>query len=91
MGMDCLPFHYAWNSGETSLFECSFLQNSIETMMLFYEMEEDEILAFYEEAYGILRQKGFGLVYLDTEGLPSYDSLRLMPLTEDLCPAGAAA
>lgn len=31
------------------------------------------------------------LVYLDTKGLPSYDSLRLMPLTEDLCPAGAAA
>lgn len=31
------------------------------------------------------------LVYLDTAGLPPYDSLRLMPLAEDLRPAGAAA
>ena len=49
------------------IFECSFLQNSIESMMLFYQMPEEEILAFYEEAYGILREKGFRLIYLDSE------------------------
>lgn len=48
------------------LFECSFFQNSIESMMLFYQMEEADILALYEEAYGILREKGFLLVYLDS-------------------------
>ena len=35
--------------------------------MLFYEMGEDDILAFYEEAYGILREKGFKLIYLDSD------------------------
>lgn len=64
---DVIMKRYRAFSGETSLFECSFLQNSIESMMLFYQMKEDEILAFYEEAYGILRKKGFGLVYLDTD------------------------
>ena len=68
---DVIMKRYQAFSGEVSLFECSFLQNSIETMMLFYEMEEDDILAFYEEAYGILRQKGFGLVYLDTDEIRS--------------------
>ncbi len=51
--------------GEGNLFECSFFQNSIESMMLFYQLPEEKILAFYEEAYGILREKGFKLVYLD--------------------------
>ena len=64
---DVIMKRYRAFSGETSLFECSFLQNSIESMMLFYQMKEDEILAFYEEAYGILRKKRFGLVYLDTD------------------------
>lgn len=49
-----------------NLFECSFLQNSIESMMLFYQMPEEEILAFYGEAYGVLREKGFKLIYLDS-------------------------
>ncbi len=49
------------------LFECSFFQNSIESMMLFYQMTDDDICVFYEEAYGILKEKGFRLLYLDSE------------------------
>lgn len=67
---DVIMKRYRAFSGAPSLFECSFLQNSIETMMLFYQMKEDDILAFYEEAYGILREKRFGLVYLDTDDIP---------------------
>lgn len=64
---DVIMNRYRRFNDENCLFECSFLQNSIESMMLFYQMKEDEILSFYEEAYGILKEKGFRLVYLDSE------------------------
>jgi hypothetical protein len=41
------------------LFECSFFQNSMEDMMLYYQMSEQDIVEFYREAYGILKPKGF--------------------------------
>lgn len=63
---DIIMKRYRQLSGEGNLFECSFLQNSVESMMLFYQMPEDDILAFYEEAYGILREKAFKLIYLDS-------------------------
>ena len=63
---DVIMKRYRRFGGENCLFECSFLQNSIESMMLFYQIAEAEILAFYEEAYGILKEKGFLLIYLDS-------------------------
>lgn len=50
-----------------NLFECSFFQNSIESMLLFYQMCEEEILDFYREAYATLKDKGFHLIYLDSD------------------------
>ncbi|MGN0507384.1 MAG: hypothetical protein ACI4FZ_12545 [Lachnospiraceae bacterium] len=50
-----------------NLFECSFFQNSIETMMLYYQMEEQKIMDFYKEAYEILKPKGFRMLYLKSE------------------------
>lgn len=64
---DVIMDRYKRFRGEGCLFECSFFQNSIESMMLFYQMADDEICAFYEEAYGILKEKGFRLLYLDSE------------------------
>lgn len=64
---DVIMKRYRKFCGENCLFECSFFQNSIESMMLFYQMAEEDIIAFYEEAYGILKEKGFKLVYLDSE------------------------
>lgn len=52
---------------DNNIFECSFFQNSIESMMLFYEMEEEEILEFYKEAYELLKNKNFQMYYLDSE------------------------
>lgn len=51
---------------ENSLFECSLFQNSIETMMLFYQMTNEEILEFYRESYSILKGKNSFLIYLDS-------------------------
>lgn len=55
--------------GSGNFFECSFFQNSIESMMLFYQMEEDEIIKFYEKAYAILKSKDFRLLYLDVRNM----------------------
>lgn len=63
---DVIMKRYHKFSGDNHLFECSFFQNSIESMMLFYQMAESDILAFYEEAYHILKEKRFGLIYLDS-------------------------
>ena len=53
------------NSNTGHIFECSFFQNSIESMMLFYQMEEKQIADFYKEAYGILKPGGFLMFYLE--------------------------
>lgn len=52
-----------------NLFECSFFQNSMESMMLFYQMREQEIMDFYREAYEILQPKGFRMLYLQSDNI----------------------
>ena len=52
-----------------NLFESSFFQNNIETMMLYYQMNEQEIVEFYQEAYEILQPKGFQILYLQSENI----------------------
>lgn len=52
-----------------NLFECSFFQNSMEDMMLYYQMEEQDIVDFYREAYEILKPKGFQMLYLQSENI----------------------
>ena len=51
------------------MFECSFFQNSMENMMLFYQKSEQEIVDFYREAYEILQPKGFGMFYLQSDNI----------------------
>lgn len=66
---DTIMKRYATLSDEKHLFECSFFQNSIESMMLFYCMKDEEIIAFYREAYEILKNKGFRMIYLDSDNI----------------------
>lgn len=56
----------ALESNSKNLFECSFFQNSMEDMMLYYQMNEQDIAEFYREAYEILRPKGFQILYLQS-------------------------
>lgn len=64
---DVIMRRYAAFSEEGCVFECSFFQNSMETMLLYYQLSDEEILAFYQEAYDILKDKGFQMIYLDSE------------------------
>ncbi len=55
--------------GNGNIFECAFLQNTISTMILFYQLNEDEIISFYKAAFEILREKDFILIYIDTKDI----------------------
>ena len=59
----------ALKSGSKNLFECSFFQNSMEDMMLYYQMPEQDIVDFYREAYAILKPKGFQMLYLQSSNI----------------------
>ena len=58
---------YAAFSGEGNIFECSFFQNTVEELLLYYDMSEQEILDFYEEGFAQLKEKNFVLLYLYSE------------------------
>ena len=49
------------------VFESSLFQYAITTMILFYEMSDEEILEFYKEVFAILKEKQMQLIYLDVE------------------------
>lgn len=56
-------------SQEGNIFECSFFQNSIETMLLYYELPEEAIVQFYENVFEILKDKKFKLLYLKAQDI----------------------
>lgn len=59
----------ALESNSKNLFECSFFQNSMEDMMLYYQLTEQAIVDFYTEAYEILKPKGFQMLYLQSDNI----------------------
>ena len=46
------------------VFECAFFQNIMEDLMLFHKLEDDEIIAFYQELYQLIDKEKFQLIYL---------------------------
>ena len=54
-------------SGSGNVFECSFFQNTMEELLLYYDMTEQEIIDFYEELFATLKEKNFVMVYLRSE------------------------
>ncbi len=46
------------------LFECSFFQNIIETLILYYMLSDEEIVEFYRELYDNVNSDDFKLLYL---------------------------
>ena len=57
------------DEGAGNLFECSFFQNSIESMMLYYQMPEEEIIDFYRAAFEILKEADVQMFYLDSDNI----------------------
>lgn len=50
--------------GSGYLFECAFLQNIVEELILFHQLSDEEILSFYERLYTVIYKEHFRLLYL---------------------------
>ena len=55
--------------GTDALFECAFFQNIIEELMLYHQLSDDEIVAFYRELFGRVKREDFLLLYLYSDHL----------------------
>lgn len=55
--------------GTGCLFECAFFQNIIEDLILFHQLGDEEIVAFYRELFGIVDGEQFRLLYLYSDDL----------------------
>ncbi len=56
-------------TGNGYLFECSFFQNIIEELILFQQLSDEEIVAFYRELYDMVDKNYFLLLYLYSDKL----------------------
>ena len=56
-------------TGTGYLFECAFLQNIVEDLILFHQRNDDEIVAFYRKLYDEMWKESFLLLYLYGENL----------------------
>lgn len=56
---------YAKWHGGNQIFECSIFQNIVENQILFYEMTDDEIVAFYKELAQVIQTENYRILYLD--------------------------
>jgi len=50
--------------GSGYLFECAFLQNIVEDLILFHQLSDEEILSFYRRLYAVIPKEHFRLLYL---------------------------
>ncbi len=57
-----------WNT-DKMIFECSLLQNTVEDMILYRAMTDDEIVEFYKEAAHTLEGKDMHIFYLQAEDI----------------------
>lgn len=66
---DIVLSRYRQFCGSGYLFECAFMQNLIEEFILFQQLSDDEITAFYHRLYGTVRKENFLLLYLYSEDI----------------------
>lgn len=61
---DIILKRYKAFNGTGNIFECSFFQNIIECLMLFYQMADNEIIEFYRDIFAVLEDKDFLMLYI---------------------------
>lgn len=60
---------YARWDGDNSIFECSLFQNIVENQILFYEMTDEEIVAFFLRLKAVLAGRDFRILYLEADDI----------------------
>lgn len=53
--------------GSGNIFECSFFQNTMEELLLYSDLTENEIIGFFEDLFAKLRHKDYVMLYLQSE------------------------
>ena len=53
------------------LFECAFFQNIMEDLILFHELNDEDIIDFYRELFDVVDKEDFCLLYLYSEDVES--------------------
>ena len=70
-------------SGSGYLFECAFLQNIVEELILYQQLTDDEILAFYHRLFNHMPRDNFLLLYLYGENLEESTEIICKERTDD--------
>lgn len=70
-------------SGAGFLFECAFMQNIVEDMILFHQLSDEEIIAFYHRLYDAADQEHFLLLYLYGENIEESTEIIRKERTDD--------
>lgn len=73
---DIIISRYQQFSGTGYLFECAFMQNIIEDLILFHQLSDDEIIAFYHRLYETIQKNNFLLLYLYSDNIE--ESIRII-------------
>ncbi len=60
---------YAEWRGDNQIFECSIFQNIIESQILYYEMNDEEIIAFYRRLKEVLGDRKYRILYLEVDDI----------------------
>ena len=60
------------NGQKVTLMECAFFQNILEELMLYFECTNQEIFAFYQKLFAIVRTTDFKLYYLYDEDVEKF-------------------
>ena len=55
--------------GDNSIFECSMFQNIVENQILFYEMNDEEIVDFFLRLKAVLAGRDFRILYLEADDI----------------------
>lgn len=58
--------------GRGYLFECAFFQNLVEDFILFHQLGDDEIVAFYRRLFDTVEKENFLLLYLYSDKIEEY-------------------
>ncbi len=60
---------YAEWRADDQIFECSIFQNIIESQILYYEMNDEEIIAFYKHLKEVLGDRKYRILYLEVDDI----------------------
>ena len=73
--LEILQSRYQAFDGAGNVFECSFFQNTMEELLLYYDLSEAQILDVFRKLFIPLKHKNFVMIYLQSDSIEENISL----------------